>query len=179
MKKNILALAILASFATPAMADNAGTYYVAGDYGTTSWTNNSLFATPGNLTIAGGYNFTSQLSAEVGYTMFGDSTLTIGANSATVKTSSFYAAAVGTFPITDQFSIFGKLGITSNKLDVSSNYGYSASASNSGMMYGVGASYSLSEQTSLRAQYISFGDYESATSPLKASIASFGMAYTF
>ncbi|MBA3022469.1 MAG: porin family protein [Gammaproteobacteria bacterium] len=176
MKKNILALAILASFAAPAMA---GTYYIAGDFGTTTWTNNATFPTPGNVTIAGGYNYSSQFSAEVGYTMFGDSTLTAGGNSATVKTSSLYAAAVASFPLNDQFSLFGKLGITSNKTDISSNFGYSASASKSGMMYGVGASYSLSEKTSLRAQYISLGEYDSSSAPLKASVMSFGVAYAF
>ncbi len=177
MKKKILAVAILAAITAPAMADNTGKFYIAGDYGTTSWTNNSLFPTPGNLTLAGGYNFSSQLAAEVGYTMFGDSTLTGPGGSATIKTSSFYAAAVGSFPINDQFSLFGKLGITSNKLDVTGVLPFSESKS--GLMYGLGASYNLSGQTSLRAQYVSFGDYDSSTAPLKASIFSIGVAYTF
>jgi len=179
MKKNILAFAVPAAITVPAMADNTGKFYIAGDYGTTSWTNNDPFPTPGNLTLAGGYNFSSQLAAEVGYTMFGDSTVTIGANSATIKTSSFYAAAVGSFPINDQFSLFGKLGISANKEDVSNSLGTSISNSKSGLMYGLGASYNLSSQTSLRAQYVNFGDYDSYTLPLKASIFSLGVAYTF
>lgn len=179
MKKKVLALAILATFSAPVMAGNAGSFYVAGDIGSTNWTNAEPFPTPSNLTIAGGYNLSEPLALEVGYTKFGDSTLIIGINSATVKTSSLYAAAVGSFPINNQFSIFGKFGITSNKLDVSSNYGYSASYSNSSLMYGVGASYSLSEKASLRAQYVSLGDYDSTSAPLKASIFSLGMAYTF
>jgi OOP family OmpA-OmpF porin len=179
MKKRILALAILASFAAPAMAGSAGTAYFAGDYGTTTWTNNGSFPTPGNLTIAGGYNYSDNVAAEVGYTFFGDSTISSGALSATTKSSSLYAAAVGTFPINSQLGVFGKLGFTSNKWDGSSNFGASGSGSKTGLMYGVGASYSLSGQTSLRAQYVNFGDFDSSSAPLKASILSFGVAFMF
>ena len=69
--------------------------------------------------IYGGYQFTKNWGVEAGYNDLGNSynvDFTIGGlpGNGSVKVQNWYIAGTGTLPLTDQFSIFGKLGAVAN-----------------------------------------------------------------
>ena len=80
--------------------------------------------------IFGGYEFDQRFGVEVGYTDFKKSSHSYTLNGvngrAESEGDSFYVAGKATHPITEQVSLFGKLGAARNKSDLSST---SASAS--------------------------------------------------
>lgn len=190
--KKIAFVALLSAFvATPAMADNTGKFYVAGDLGSASYSNvdvtgsvTGTFPNPGVVRIAGGYHFSPMLAAEVGYSKFGDSVLNGGIGSMTLSAHSFQVAAVGSYPLSDQFDLIGKLGLANNSSDVVGSGSIivtNGSSSQTDLLIGLGAQYHINSQYSVRAQYESFGKFQNSsnTNPMKASAISVGLAYNF
>lgn len=179
MKKIVIATLLSAFIATPALADNAGKYYVAGDFGSATYSNMSPFPNPGVFRIAGGIHISPALAFEVGYSVFGDSTYTIFGNSATVSASSFQIAAVGSLPLSPQFGLIGKLGIANNSASGTNTLGVSASTSQTDLLIGVGAQLHVNPQVSVRVLYDSYGKFENYSNPMMATSFSVGVAYNF
>lgn len=190
MKKAIVALLLSAFAVTPALADNTGKFYIAGDIGSARYTNVTVAAgtypNPGMVRIAGGYHYSPALAVELGVSGFGDSTLTTGVSSGTITASSFQIAAVGSLPLNSQFDLFGKLGIAANKnqidVKISGFTVASVSSSKSSLLVGFGAQYHINSQFSVRAQYEnfgSFGNFGTTGQDMKASAISAGVAYDF
>lgn len=192
--KKIAIVALLSAFvATAALADNTGKFYIAGDLGKASYSNvtvpavggfaETAFPNPGMVRIAGGYHFSPMLAAEIGYSMFGDSTIDYASiGKATLALSSFQVAAVGTYQLNPQFDLTGKLGASSNTAKLTGTGGFAAinsSGSQSDLLVGVGAQYNVSSQVSIRAQYESFGKFSEDAQPIKATAFSLGVAYNF
>jgi OOP family OmpA-OmpF porin len=95
---------------------------------------------------------------------------------------SFQVAAVGTFPMNPQFDLIGKLGFSNNSEKLTGTGGFAAlntSESKTDLLIGVGAQYNVTSQVGIRAQYESFGKFDSYSNPVKASVFSVGVAYTF
>lgn len=201
MKKiAIVAVALLSAFvATPALADNSGKFYVAGDLGSASFSNannpvvaqgGQTFKNPGALRIAGGYHISPMLAVEAGYLMLGDSTINYTNASFTSKNTALQIAAVGTFAVAPTFDLIGKLGMSmnSNKL-VGTGAGsfINSSTSSTSLMFGIGAQYNVNKQVSIRVQYEDFGKFKTNDGPLPpvtswdmgVSMFSVGVAYNF
>ncbi len=104
--------------------------------------------------IFGGYKFTDKLSAEGSYVNLGD----LHKNGTSSDISAIAANAVGTLPVTDQFDIFGKIGLMRWNSDNTTG-----SESGFGATYGIGAKMHINETTSLRAEWEKFPGIE--TSP--------------
>lgn len=184
MKKIAMIALLYACIATPALADNTGKFYVAGDLGSATYTNMSPFPNPNVLRIAGGYHFSPNLAAEVGYSKFGDSTVNfIGSGTATVSASSFQIAAVGTLPLSPQFDLIGKLGLANNsETDSLTVFGVgsaSGSYSQTDLLVGLGAQFHVNQEVSLRLLYDNYGKFDNFSSPMKASSVSVGVVYNF
>lgn len=178
--KKIAIVALLSAFVvTPALADNTGKMYIAGDLGSATYSNVSPFPNPGVVRFAVGSHFSPNLAAEVGYSVFGDSTLTGPGGSATLSASAFQIAAIGSLPLNPQFDLTGKLGFSHNSAKGTSTFGVSGTTSNSSVLFGVGAQYHMNSQTSLRVQYDNYGDFESGTNPLGATAVSLGVVFNF
>lgn len=173
--KKIISAALLSSvvISVPALAADSGAY-VAADLGQIQFgsnltggpTGDEAFPNPVAITVGGGYRFNEFLGVEAGYVIAGESKIEtvivgFGSMTQTVKTSVMHVAAVATLPISDKFAVFGKLGMADGKLDysVSTDFGYSASASASGtnLMYAVGAQFNINKKFGIRAQYADFG----------------------
>ena len=179
MKKISLAILLSAFVATPALADNTGRFYIAGDLGAATYSNMDPFPNPGVFRIAGGYHFSPALAVEVGYSKFGDSTITfVGFGSATLSASSFQVAAVGSLPLNPQFDLIGKLGLASNQEDYSDAVG-TLNWSQNDLLIGFGAQYHVNSQVSVRALYDNYGKFDNYANPMKASSISLGVAYDF
>jgi OOP family OmpA-OmpF porin len=179
MKKIAIISLLSICIAAPALADNTDKPYVAVDLGSATYSNVSPFPNPGMIRIAGGYHFNKYLAGEIGYTKFGDSTFIATGGSATLTASAFQIAAVGSYPLNEQFDLLGKLGITSNKASANNTLGMSINSSESSVLYGVGAQYHFNSQISVRAQYENYGKFENVSSPMEASTISLGLVFNF
>lgn len=179
MKKFAITALLSVFVATPALADNTGKMYIAGDLGSATYSNMSPFPNPGVVRFAVGSHFSPNVAGEIGYSKFGDSTLTGPGGSATISASSFQIAAIGSLPLNPQFDLTGKLGLSHNSAEGTSSFGGLGSVSQNSLIFGVGAQFHLNSQTSLRAQYDDYGDFESGASPMKATAVSLGVVYNF
>lgn len=105
--------------------------------------------------LFGGYKLNNKLSAEGSYVTLGD----LHQNGENSDISVVAAHAVASMPITEQFEVFGKLGVmrwNSDNTDGSEN-GF-------GVAYGAGAKMHLSETTNLRAEWETFPGIETSSS---------------
>jgi OmpA-OmpF porin, OOP family len=180
MKKFAIAVVLSAFVAAPALADNTGNFYVAGDFGAATYSNVAPFPNPSVVRIAGGFHFSPVFAVELGYSMFGDSNaITSLYGPATLSASSFQVAAVASLPLSRQFDLIGKLGLASNREDYSDATGYTASWSQNDLLIGFGAQFHVNSQVSLRALYDNYGKFDNFFPPMKASSFSLGVAYDF
>lgn len=154
--------------------------------------------------LGAGYQFTPNIAVEGAYVDLGKATYsynatgTLGGNNGTahasgdVKVSGINFSLVGTLPIASDISLFGKVGMFVGEAKATLNGSASAGAasvtvnnaggtkSQSATSYGIGASYNITQQISLRAEYEEF-DLKgiSATGDPKASLLSVGVGYKF
>lgn len=122
--------------------------------------------------VYGGYQFNKYLALEGGYTNLNDAhaNTTITAPSAgtirtNVATDAWSLAAVGTYPITDKFSLMGKVGAAYVLTEITAKATGSGSGTTAGVavgddsyrpVYGLGVSYALLDNLNLRAEYERF-----------------------
>ena len=173
MKKLAGALLLSAASIAPAFAADQGGY-VAVDLGSATFSGANFgglsgtlpFPNPGTFQLGGGFRFDQNLGVEGGLVFVGDSTInSSGGLTETLKTSAIYIAAVGTLPVSDQFDLFGKLGLSSTRVDYSSNFFPSATTSTGNLMFGLGGQFNINPNFGIRVQYENFGkaDFPSGT----------------
>ncbi|WP_036986315.1 outer membrane beta-barrel protein [Pseudogulbenkiania sp. MAI-1] len=143
-----------------------------------------------------GYQFNNYFALEGGYISFGrfDASTTVTAVNgspitptsvnATVKArNGFLLDAVGILPITDNFSVFGKLGAYTSKTELSASVdGASASDSDwdSDLTYGFGVNYAINKDLRIRGEWERFekvGSSDSVESDI--DLLSIGLTYQF
>lgn len=149
--------------------------------------------------LFGGYKFNQYFGVEGGYNYLGQYTAspTAGASvgKAVVKTDAWNIFAVGTAPLPAGFSLFGKLGVSSNysKMNFSSNGGAfltndAGTSRKTSFAWGVGGGYAFNTNVSIRLEYEDFGKagetnngFTTAgkTSDSKPRLISAGVVYTF
>ncbi len=130
--------------------------------------------------IGGGYNFTQNWGVEVDYAKSGDATQRGGG---VINGSSTQLAGVGTYPINNMFSVYGKLGVGSNKLSGSGTAGCTVCSATS-TLYGVGGTYNINKQFGVRLEYLHLGNFtgSGANGPataISANTTSLGVVYNF
>lgn len=114
--------------------------------------------------IYGGYQIDKMFAVEAGYTQFGKQKYdyTVGADKGSIeaKAKSFYIAGKAAYPINEQFSVFGKLGIGRNKNDVNAS-GLAANLDNNGnktaLYAAIGAEYMITPKFGLEVSYERYG----------------------
>jgi len=98
-----------------------------------------------------------------------------------VKTKAWDLAAVGTLPIADKFSAFGKLGMYRADSDLSSDVLASGSESKSDLTYGLGLQYDFTRSVGMRGEWQRFqkvgGDDVGGESDI--DVMSVGVLYRF
>lgn len=187
MKKKIAIAVLLSVFvAAPAMADNTGKFYVAADLGKASYSNvvsiwGPTFPNPSVFRVAGGYHVSGNVAVELGYSNFGDSTIDYGSTGKEILSlTSMQFAAVGSYPLSTELDLIGKLGIANNNVDYQdTGFAISASSSKTSLMFGLGAQYHVNQQLSLRALYDNYGAFDDSADPIKATSFTVGVAYAF
>lgn len=201
-----LAVALLALSASPAMAQlysGAAAGRVDHKQNRADWAQAAASSTYED-TNAGykvfvGYKFNDYLGVEGGYNYLGKRSATIARGASTgkanVKTDAWDVFGVGTLPLPNNFSVFAKLGVSSNysKMDFSSSGG-AFLASDSGtnrktsLAWGLGAGYGLTKNLTVRLEYEAFGNagetnngftIATKTSDSKPKLISIGLVHAF
>jgi OOP family OmpA-OmpF porin len=108
---------------------------------------------------------------EVGYVNFGSLS---PISNAKLKTQSFYLAGVGTYSLSEAFSVYGKLGATMNRYYAELD-GSSDTETKLRPMVGAGVGYKFTKEWSAGLEYVYFGEY----SDLKMSMWSANLRYHF
>ena len=149
-------LLALVAVSTPALSQDTGWYVGLGVgqskfdvdcTGTTSCDDKDTA-----WSIFGGYQFNKHFGAELGYVDLGKVTASgpvLGVPvSLSIKTKAFELLGVGTYPINQQFSVYGKLGFFRWDVDASASaLGASASDSDSGtdFTHAIGVKYNFTK----------------------------------
>jgi OmpA-OmpF porin, OOP family len=161
----VLALAAGMSAALPAHAQGAQQLYVGGSVGQTTASDGcSGIIVPGidcndsdiAWRILGGYSINPNFSVELGYQDLGKVRATGFGVNGEVTANVWELVAVGTLPLRNRFSVYGKLGGYRGDTKLTSNTGFSGTDTNTDVTFGVGARYDLSRQIALRAEYQSY-----------------------
>jgi OmpA-OmpF porin, OOP family len=133
--------------------------------------------------IFGGYSFNNNFAVELSYFDLGEvngafNEPFVGNVSFDVGISGFNASAVGRLPVSDTFSLFGKLGFASYDVDghvsIAGVGSGSDSSSETDLSYGVGAALSFGGQWEARIEYEAI-DVDSGD----ANMLSVGAMYRF
>ena len=167
MKKLLSAVAVAVAFvAAPAFAQGYigagfGSSKISGiDSGTTSGGNANKSMTK----VFGGFQFTPTWGLEAQYSDLGSRDVTVAAVPVgSFRTSQLSIAGTGTLPLSSNFSLLGKLGVSANRVNASAGLGNVKNASS--VLIGVGVSYNITPALSARLEYEDFGKIGTFTGP--------------
>jgi OOP family OmpA-OmpF porin len=161
MKKLSIALTSAAALglALPALAQNRfdqalSSAYVGGDVGQAKY-KDGCGITPNcddkdtSWGLFAGYQFNRNLGAEVGYHDLGS----ISAPGASIDGRAFELVGVGSLPLTNAFSVYGKLGGYRGELK-----GLGIKETNNDLTYGLGVQYDLTHNVGLRGEWQRYAD---------------------
>jgi len=157
-----LALAAGTSAAIPAAAQGMHQFYAGGSIGQTTASDGcSGIIVPGVTCndsdtawrILGGYQIDRNFAVELGYHDFGKVKATGFGVNGEVTANVWELVAVGTLPLRNRFSVYGKLGGYRGDTNLRSNVGFSGSDTNTDITFGVGGRYDFSPQIAFRAEY--------------------------
>ncbi|MEJ2793278.1 porin [Iodobacter sp. LRB] len=183
MKQNTLASLVLSTLiASPVFAEG---FYIGADVGISKMSEKTMNLTPKKNNAAwginGGYTFSPYLAAELGYRDFGKAEGKYhGIYDASIKAKAVQASVLASYPFTDAFSVFGRLGIAriklTNELNVNGvQHASSKEDSQTKGLFGVGAQYAFNKNLSLRAEYNQYAH----VADLKLSTYTVGTNYSF
>lgn len=127
--------------------------------------------------IYGGVQLDKTWGVEAGYTDFGksDYSYTVGAANGRIESDSksFYLAGKGNFPINQQLSLTGKLGVAHNKNDVKATglaVSYNGDSSRNALFAAVGAEYAFTDKLSGVVEYEHYGKNDNEQGRRKGAV---------
>lgn len=183
MKKIAAVVLLSAAVAAPAFAADQGFYAgITLGSGTPNVAPSAAAVNKKSNFIYGGfagYQFNRNLAAEAQFTGVGKATDFAGN---TIKGDAFSLSVVGMLPVSDNFELLGKLGVSSAKTTSSGLTATNLGASRTGLTYGIGAQYNVSSNFGLRVGY---DRYPVATmnagvkTNANANVATVGAVYKF
>ena len=130
--------------------------------------------------IFGGYQVNRNFGVELGYTDLGKASASGGGVNASIESTAFELVGVGSFPINNQFSVYGKLGFYHAETKLKSNIGVSDSETNTDLTYGLGVQYNFTGNLGVRGEwqrYSSVGGGDIGDSDV--DVLSVGLVYKF
>lgn len=148
----VLGLAAAVASAAPAFAQDTGFY--AGFHLGQSSSSDACTGIPScddkdtAWKILGGYQFNKYVAAELGYTDLGAAS----APGAKLEATAFEVVAVGSFPVMDKLSIYGKLGLFRGDAEATGPGG-SVSETNTDMTWGIGVRYDFTRNLGVRGEW--------------------------
>lgn len=157
MKKMILAVAVTLAATGAAQAQSKAVPGAYAGLGVSSVDKLMRDGRSAELKVFGGYEFDQNFGVEAGITGRGRESLTAQSNGQAVefnaKGYNSYVAGKYTHPITEQFSAFGKLGMSYNVVKHSDSRGLRHKEEDTGLYAGLGVQYKVNEKVALTAEY--------------------------
>ncbi|TMH39830.1 MAG: hypothetical protein E6H54_20375 [Betaproteobacteria bacterium] len=102
--------------------------------------------------LFGGYQFTRNIAAELGYADLGKLKISGGGLSGEIEATAWDLSGVFSWPFANQFAVFGRLGVARTEGKVSGAFG-SAKDNKSGVTWGLGAQYDFNRNLGLRGEW--------------------------
>jgi OOP family OmpA-OmpF porin len=190
LKKRIAALSVSSAMML-AVSHASAQAYVGGSVGqsdideeitTGLITSGSVDGKDSAFKIFGGYMFNRNFGIEGAYVdlgevsysgFFGASTVTGGS----VEVTGFNISALGAYPINEQFSVFGKIGMflwKAEASDTTAGAPFSAKDDGADVSFGVGLGYNFTRNLGVRAEWEMF-----KTDDADATLLSVGLLWRF
>jgi OOP family OmpA-OmpF porin len=151
----VLLLAVLASAGTQAADDGKGGYVGIGAGEAKTEIDEFIDENDTAYKIFGGWSFNRYIAAEVGYFDGGNPTSTVGTQRLQVDADGFYAAAIGSLPLGDRFSLFARLGYAFYEATASlqaPGIALSESDEDEDLLYGIGATAQFTDAFGVRLE---------------------------
>jgi OmpA-OmpF porin, OOP family len=132
--------------------------------------------------VFGGYMFNRHFGVEGAYVNLGEASYSgdffgLPVTGGKVEVSGFNVAALGSYPITEQFSVFGKIGLfiwESEASDTTGGLPFSNQADGTDISFGLGVGYSFTRNLGLRAEWERF-----KLDDVDADLISLGVVWRF
>jgi OOP family OmpA-OmpF porin len=145
-----------ASFAQATKPADAG-FYIGGSVGEASGDCNATAQTSCDdkdtaWKIFGGYQLNRNFAVELGYSDLGEVSSS-GPFGTKVESTLWDLVAVGSLPLGNNFSLYGKLGAYRAEAELSSNVGVSGDKKTTDLTYGLGARYDFTRNLAVRAEW--------------------------
>ncbi|QGZ40504.1 OOP family OmpA-OmpF porin [Pseudoduganella flava] len=132
-----------------------------------------------------GYEINPNWAVEAGYTDFGknDYAYTVNGVNGRVESDakSFYLAGKYTYPVANNFNVFGKLGVAHNKNDVSATglaAAWNGDSSKNTVYASLGAEYAINQNVALSLEYEHYGKNDNDLGRRKGAVT-LGARYSF
>lgn len=133
--------------------------------------------------VFGGYRFHPNFAAELAYTDLGEAKATGPAGTITASSNAFDLSLVGTLPVWQRLSAYARLGVYRAKTEVNVNtvtVRRTDRETNTGMTYGIGASYDITKRVALRAEWQKYNEVGgSSTGEDDITVLSVGALFRF
>lgn len=152
MKKFIFAAVASLVLAAPAMAADDGGVYIGAGVGSFGVDIGGFGGDDVGFKVFGGWMFNPYIGAELEY-IDGGTAEDAGAE---IDVSGFNASLRGAYPVTDQFSVFAKVGMLFWDADVDLGEFGSGSDDGEDFSWGVGAGFDFAENLGLTVEYQGF-----------------------
>jgi len=184
-KKGLIAGLIGAAFgfwAPPALAQSMEDrgWYIGGHLGQADI--DELDEEDTSWKLVGGYRFSRNFAAEIGYIDFGKTRLSAGAEFLELKANAMELLGVGSLPVADRLSVYGKLGVYRGEAEARFNLpslglgSGSEKDSNTDLTFGFGASYDATRNIAVRGEWQRYQDVGDATD---IDVLSLGVLFRF
>jgi OmpA-OmpF porin, OOP family len=181
MKTKLFAAVLVAAAFAP-VAAQAQTY-IGGSIGSSEQKAGDEKESHVGYKLFAGYQFNETFGLESGYVDLGKISVSGDNFSVSSHPQALYFAGTATWPLSTEFSLFGKAGVSANRTKVSATVGNTSGSdttSKTTAIVGVGAAYAMSKNLSLTVEYENFGKViDEAGSSVKADLFSVGIRYKF
>ncbi|MGH8692495.1 MAG: outer membrane beta-barrel protein [Burkholderiales bacterium] len=132
--------------------------------------------------VFGGYMFNQHFGVEGAYVNLGEASYSgtffgLPVTGGTVEVTGLNVAALGSYPVTPEFSVFGKIGLfvwESNASDTTGGLPFSNTADGTDLSFGIGVGYSFTRNLGVRAEWERF-----KLDNVDADLLSIGLVYKF
>jgi OOP family OmpA-OmpF porin len=181
----VLGLASALAFSGPAAAQDMG-FYIGGAIGQAE-ANGACDGISGPgiscdekdtaWKVLGGYQFNRNLAVELGYANLGEVSASGAGTTVTAEATAWDLVAVGSLPLMDQLSVYGKIGLFRADVELSSNVpGVSGDDSESGLTFGVGLRFDVMRNLGLRLEWQRYQEIDDDTD---VDVLSLGVIWRF
>jgi OOP family OmpA-OmpF porin len=147
---NQIAIAAVLAVAASTAAAQSPAFYIGADVGQSKI--DDIGGQEGSYGIFAGYKINETFAIEANYRRLNDFDTTAFGPNLNFKTDQIGLSAIAALPLSNNFSLYGRLGY--NRLDIQTSSAItSVDSDDSGVLYGVGVGYDFSPTMSARLEY--------------------------